>query len=47
MELLRQFKQSQIFKIVVSDLRNKIPLMKVSDHLTALADLEVVLQSQL
>ncbi|ASK78309.1 bifunctional glutamine synthetase adenylyltransferase/deadenyltransferase [Paraphotobacterium marinum] len=38
MELLRQFKQSQIFKIVVSDLRNKIPLMKVSDHLTALAE---------
>jgi len=41
MEVLRSFTQSNILKVAAADVSNALPLMKVSDHLTAIA--EVVL----
>lgn len=38
MEALRQFKQIQLLKIVAADIVGALPLMKVSDHLTWLAE---------
>ncbi|RCU51736.1 bifunctional [glutamate--ammonia ligase]-adenylyl-L-tyrosine phosphorylase/[glutamate--ammonia-ligase] adenylyltransferase [Corallincola holothuriorum] len=38
MEALRQFKQIQQLRIAASDIAGALPLMKVSDHLTALAE---------
>ena len=37
MELLRQFKQAQQLRIAVADIVGVLPITKVSDHLTALA----------
>ncbi|CAG9000152.1 MAG: Bifunctional glutamine synthetase adenylyltransferase/adenylyl-removing enzyme [Candidatus Celerinatantimonas neptuna] len=37
-EGLRQFKQIQMLKIAAADIADVLPLMKVSDHLTALAE---------
>ncbi len=37
MDMLRQFKQAQQLRIAVADIVGALPLMKVSDHLTALA----------
>lgn len=36
-DALRQFKQIQMLRIAAADLADMLPLMKVSDHLTALA----------
>lgn len=38
MEAMRQFKQIQLLKIVAADIAGALPLMKVSDHLTWLAE---------
>jgi len=38
MEMLRQFKQAQQLRIAAGDIVGVLPLMKVSDHLTALAE---------
>jgi glutamate-ammonia-ligase adenylyltransferase len=38
METLRQFKLSQQLKIAAADIANALPIMKVSDHLTYLAE---------
>ncbi|MEW6993341.1 bifunctional [glutamate--ammonia ligase]-adenylyl-L-tyrosine phosphorylase/[glutamate--ammonia-ligase] adenylyltransferase [Colwelliaceae bacterium MEBiC 14330] len=38
MELLRQFKQSQQLRIAAADIAEVLPVAKVSDHLTALAE---------
>ncbi|OUS31988.1 bifunctional glutamine synthetase adenylyltransferase/deadenyltransferase [Thalassotalea sp. 42_200_T64] len=38
MEGLRQFKQTQQLKIAAADITGILPVMKVSDHLTALAE---------
>lgn len=38
MEVLRQFKQIQLLKISASDIFGKLPLMRVSDFLTELAE---------
>ncbi|MGL5287218.1 MAG: bifunctional [glutamate--ammonia ligase]-adenylyl-L-tyrosine phosphorylase/[glutamate--ammonia-ligase] adenylyltransferase [Aeromonas sp.] len=38
MEALRQFKQIQLLRIVAADIAGALPLMKVSDHLTWLAE---------
>lgn len=38
MEALRQFKQIQLLKIAAADIAGVLPLMKVSDHLTWLAE---------
>jgi len=38
MEMLRQFKQAQQLRIAVADLAGVLPVTKVSDHLTALAE---------
>lgn len=38
MEALRQFKQIQQLRIAAADLAGNLPLMKVSDHLTRLAE---------
>lgn len=38
LEALRQFKQTQMLHIAASDIVGALPLMKVSDHLTALAE---------
>ncbi len=38
MEALRQFKQIQLLKIAAADIAGVLPLMKVSDHLTYLAE---------
>jgi len=38
MEALRQFKQIQLLKISAADIAGALPLMKVSDHLTWLAE---------
>lgn len=37
MDALRQFKQSQQLRIAAADIANVLPVVKVSDHLTALA----------
>ncbi|MFT5755980.1 MAG: glutamate-ammonia-ligase adenylyltransferase [Alteromonadaceae bacterium] len=38
MDMLRQFKQAQQLRIAAADISNILPLTKVSDHLTALAE---------
>ncbi|MEK6750484.1 MAG: bifunctional [glutamate--ammonia ligase]-adenylyl-L-tyrosine phosphorylase/[glutamate--ammonia-ligase] adenylyltransferase [Pseudomonadota bacterium] len=38
MDLLRQFKQGNVLRVAASDVAGATPLMVVSDHLTALAD---------
>lgn len=38
MEALRQFKQIQLLRIAAADIADTLPLMKVSDHLTWLAE---------
>jgi len=38
MEALRQFKQIQLLRIAATDVTGGLPLMKVSDHITALAE---------
>jgi len=43
MDALRQFQRSAVFLVAVADLSGSLPLMKVSDHLTSIA--EVVLDS--
>jgi glutamate-ammonia-ligase adenylyltransferase len=40
-ELLRQFQRAAIFKVAVADLTGRLPLMKVSDRLTEIAELIV------
>lgn len=42
MDLLRQFKQSQVLRVAAADLADAIPLMVVSDHLSHIA--EVILE---
>ncbi|MGL4983694.1 MAG: bifunctional [glutamate--ammonia ligase]-adenylyl-L-tyrosine phosphorylase/[glutamate--ammonia-ligase] adenylyltransferase [Plesiomonas sp.] len=46
MEALRQFKQAQLLRIAAADIAGVLPLMKVSDHLTYLAEaiIEAVVQ---
>ena len=38
MEMIRQFKQSQLLRIAAADISGALPVMKVSDHLTYLAE---------
>nr|WP_237467818.1 bifunctional [glutamate--ammonia ligase]-adenylyl-L-tyrosine phosphorylase/[glutamate--ammonia-ligase] adenylyltransferase [Vibrio stylophorae] len=38
MEAIRQFKQTQLLHIAAADIAGVLPIMKVSDHLTALAE---------
>ncbi|RWX53996.1 bifunctional [glutamate--ammonia ligase]-adenylyl-L-tyrosine phosphorylase/[glutamate--ammonia-ligase] adenylyltransferase [Photobacterium chitinilyticum] len=38
MEAIRQFKQAQLLRIAAADIAGALPLMKVSDHLTFLAE---------
>ncbi|WP_064605940.1 bifunctional [glutamate--ammonia ligase]-adenylyl-L-tyrosine phosphorylase/[glutamate--ammonia-ligase] adenylyltransferase [Photobacterium sp. J15] len=38
MEAIRQFKQAQLLRIAAADIAGALPLMKVSDHLTYLAE---------
>ncbi|WP_448247063.1 bifunctional [glutamate--ammonia ligase]-adenylyl-L-tyrosine phosphorylase/[glutamate--ammonia-ligase] adenylyltransferase [Thalassotalea agariperforans] len=38
MNILRQFKQAQQLRIAAADISGVLPIMKVSDHLTALAE---------
>lgn len=38
MEAIRQFKQAQLLRIAAADIAGVLPLMKVSDHLTYLAE---------
>ena len=38
MEAIRQFKQTQLLRIAAADIAGVLPLMKVSDHLTYLAE---------
>lgn len=40
-EMLRQFQNAAIFRVAVADLTGKLPLMKVSDRLTDIAELIV------
>ena len=39
MDILRHFKQAQVFRLVAQDLSGILPLEKLSDHLSDLADL--------
>ncbi|BCB27749.1 glutamate-ammonia-ligase adenylyltransferase [Sulfurimicrobium lacus] len=39
MDILRHFKQAQVFRLVTQDLAGILPLEKLSDHLSDLADL--------
>ena len=45
MALLRQFKHRQVLRVAAADIAGALPLMKVSDHLTAIA--ETVLKAAL
>lgn len=38
MEMIRQYKQSQLLRIAAADIAGILPVMKVSDHLTFLAE---------
>ncbi len=38
LEALRQFKQAQLLRIAAADIAGTLPVMKVSDHLTWLAE---------
>jgi glutamate-ammonia-ligase adenylyltransferase len=42
MEVLRQFKLAQVFRVAAADIMDALPVMKVSDHLTWIA--EVILE---
>jgi glutamate-ammonia-ligase adenylyltransferase len=42
MERLRQFKEAQVFRVAAADIMDALPVMKVSDHLTWIA--EVILE---
>ncbi|MDQ3261482.1 MAG: bifunctional [glutamate--ammonia ligase]-adenylyl-L-tyrosine phosphorylase/[glutamate--ammonia-ligase] adenylyltransferase, partial [Pseudomonadota bacterium] len=46
-ELLRHFKQAQVFRLIAQDIAGQLPLEKLSDHLSDLADciLDVILES--
>lgn len=46
LEALRQFKQAQLLRIAAEDIAGLLPVMKVSDHLTCLAEaiIEAVVQ---
>jgi glutamate-ammonia-ligase adenylyltransferase len=46
LEALRQFKQAQLLRVAAADLAGTLPVMKVSDHLTWLAEaiIEAVVQ---
>ncbi|KAA1186022.1 bifunctional [glutamate--ammonia ligase]-adenylyl-L-tyrosine phosphorylase/[glutamate--ammonia-ligase] adenylyltransferase [Photorhabdus heterorhabditis] len=46
LEVLRQFKQAQLLRIAAEDITGVLPVMKVSDHLTYLAEaiIEAVVQ---
>ncbi|EMK5364729.1 TPA: bifunctional [glutamate--ammonia ligase]-adenylyl-L-tyrosine phosphorylase/[glutamate--ammonia-ligase] adenylyltransferase [Shigella sonnei] len=46
LEALRQFKQAQLLRIAAADIAGTLPVMKVSDHLTWLAEamIDVVVQ---
>ena len=41
MELLRQFQRAAVFRVAVADLSGRLPIMKVSDRLTDIAELIV------
>ncbi len=45
MDILRQFKNAHVLRVAATDIMNKLPLMNVSDYLTAIA--ETVLQNVL
>ena len=45
MNSMREFQHAQVFRLVVNDLAGRIPLMRLSDHLSDLADL--ILQESL
>jgi glutamate-ammonia-ligase adenylyltransferase len=45
MEVLRAFKQANVLRVAAADAANALPLMRVSDHLTEIA--EVILQQVL
>lgn len=38
MDILRQFKHEMVFRIAAADINSNLPLMRVSDYLTALAE---------
>ena len=38
LEALRQFKQAQMLRVAAADIAGTLPVMKVSDHLTRLAE---------
>src|SRR5204862_1268143 len=40
-EVLRQFQRAAIFRVAMADLSGKIPLMRVSDYLTEIAEIIV------
>ncbi len=40
-EVLRQFQRAAIFRVAMADLTRRIPLMRVSDYLTAIAEIIV------
>jgi glutamate-ammonia-ligase adenylyltransferase len=40
-EVLRQFQRAAIFRVAMADLTGRIPLMRVSDYLTAIAEIIV------
>jgi glutamate-ammonia-ligase adenylyltransferase len=41
MEVLRQFKQASVLRVAAADVMEAVPLMRVSDHLTCIAELVV------
>ncbi len=45
MDVLRQFKNAHLFRVAATDIMGKLPLMNVSDYLTAIA--ETILQQTL
>jgi glutamate-ammonia-ligase adenylyltransferase len=40
-EMLRQFQRAAIFRVAMADLTGRLPLMRVSDHLTEIAEIIV------
>ena len=46
-EMLRQFQRAAIFRVAMADLTGKIPLMRVSDYLTEIAEIIVEQAMQL
>ena len=47
MEVLRQFQRAAIFRVAMADLTGTIPLMRVSDYLTEIAEIIVEQAMQL